>query len=666
MEKISITKLEKDFNSNNDFNVEEVIDLSNTKNIRKLFSNYSNYNDLVKESDKKIEKDKNYVDSLSNVEKFAQELEIKYLDKDNKVIDESNIAGKIAIREKKLKSLEEEIALIKEDGNEPSETKINNKKDLEAELAKLRNQKLVFENNVKFQQKEISDVNGRIEEEKAKKEKNSYKAKEIYFKIYKLTELCSNEIKAARKELSKANKALKSFENKNTEDFTKLTIEEQKDYSKKIFELHTNVITAGEILQNKRDKYLKVLATISSYIEDYPELKANIDPIITKLDSDSKKAMKDMDIVEVIEIEEPIIENDKKEEKVEDKEENIIDEEKVESEKAEEEKTEETEKEKQSEEKTEEEKVEETEKEEQSEEKTEEVKEEPKTNLARAMESEKGKKITDVPPRKFFKTTELPKINEMPEREDSMSISEYMSKWASRIDKGEAEPAFIDESRIDEKHSWMNADQARATGNLNSIKEENEKSAIDKLIEKIKSLNESPIVDTKEETSETPVVEETKAEEPVKPAVEETKVEEPVKPVVEETKVEEPVSSYTEFNKIEKDDFIDPATESNENSTSSYTEFNSPSENTEFIDSSEDKVDMVDDNTEYVLDDSFNDTPDVKQESLPARVIVNIKEAPAKLLDKVKDSIAKYFLNAETYQLYQAQKNNDAVVKVKE
>ena len=85
MEKISITKLEKEFNSNNDFNIESIIDLNNTKDngktVRKLLSNFSNYDDLVNESDKRISKDTEYVESLSSVEKLSRELELKYLDK---------------------------------------------------------------------------------------------------------------------------------------------------------------------------------------------------------------------------------------------------------------------------------------------------------------------------------------------------------------------------------------------------------------------------------------------------------------------------------------------------------------------------------------------------------------------------------------------------------
>ena len=631
MEKISITKLEKEFNSNNDFNIESIIDLNNTKDngktVRKLLSNFSNYDDLVNESDKRISKDTDYVESLSSVEKLSRELEIKYLDKDNKVVDESNIVGKIAIREKKLKQLEEEIALIKEDGNEPSETKINNKKSLEAELAKLNNQKEVFTNNLKFQQKEIDDVKTRIEKEKEIKESNAKKAREAYYKIIKLTEFCTIEIKNAKKELSKANKAYKTFLNKNSEDFTKLSIEEQKAYSKKQFELPTNIINAGEVLLNNRNKYLKILATISNFAsEEYPELKTNIDSIITKLDSESKKAMEDIDIVDVIEIEEePEVE--KEEEKVD-----------------------------------------------------EEIKE-AKTNLGRAFAKEEGKKITDIPPRKFFKTTELPKTNEMPERPDSMSISEYMSNWASRIDKGEAEPAFIYESRIDEKHSWMNADQARATGNLakapkideepsfvekvadkaNETKEKAE-STIDKLIAKIKELNNSSTIgeNTAEPEQEEKVDNELKEEKtPYNFAQEMKKLHEiREERKAEAPKTEEPTSEYVEFNKVDEP-VVDVVPTGNE---SSYVEFNKPDD--EFIDSSEDKVSFVDDNTEYVMEEP---KPNFITSAV-TKVIVNVKDASTKLVNEAKDRAAKFFLNAETYQLYLSEKNanEEAAVKVKE
>lgn len=666
MEKISITKLEKEFNSNNDFNIESIIDLNNTKDngktVRKLLSNFSNYDDLVNESDKRINKDTEYVESLSSVEKLSRELELKYLDKDNKVIDESNIVGKISIREKKLKQLEEEIALIKEDGNEPSETKINNKKSIEAELAKLNNQKEVFTNNLKFQQKEIDDVKTRIEKEKEIKESNAKKAREAYYKILKLTEFCTIEIKNAKKELSKANKAYKSFLNKNSEDFTKLSIEEQKVYSKKQFELQTNIINAGEVLLNNRNKYLKVLATISNFAsEEYPGLKTNIDSIITKLDSESKKAMEDIDVVDVIEIEEPTVEP-KTEEPVKDE---IVEE------------TEEPEVEKTDEEtETEKEEVEEK-----SEEKVDEEIKEAKTNLGRAFAKEEGKKITDIPPRKFFKTTELPKINEMPERPDSMSISEYMSNWASRIDKGEAEPAFIDESRIDEKHSWMNGDQARSTGNLanapkideepsfvekvadkaNETKEKAE-STIDNLIAKIKELNNSSTIgeNTAEPEQEEKVDNELKEEKtPYNFAQEMKKLHEiREERKAEAPKTEEPTSSYTEFNKVDEQ-VVDVVPTGNE---SSYVEFNKPDD--EFIDSSEDKVSFVDDNTEYVMEEP---KPNFITSAV-TKVIVNVKDASTKLVNEAKDKAAKFFLNAETYQLYLNEKNanKEAAVKVKE
>lgn len=662
MEKISITKLEKEFNSNNDFNIESIIDLNNTKDngktVRKLLSNFSNYDDLVNESDKRINKDTEYVESLSSVEKLSRELELKYLDKDNKVIDESNIVGKIAIREKKLKQLEEEIALIKEDGNEPSETKINNKKSIEAELAKLNNQKEVFTNNLKFQQKEIDDVKTRIEKEKEIKESNAKKAREAYYKILKLTEFCTIEIKNAKKELSKANKAYKTFLNKNSEDFTKLSIEEQKVYSKKQFELQTNIINAGVVLLNNRNKYLKILATISNFAsEEYPELKTNIDSIITKLDSESKKAMEDIDVVDVIEIEEPTVEP-KTEEPVKD--------EKVEE-------TEEPEVEKTDEEtETEKEEVEEK-----TEEKVDEEIKEAKTNLGRAFAKEEGKKITDIPPRKFFKT----KINEMPERPDSMSISEYMSNWASRIDKGEAEPAFVDESRIDEKHSWMNADQARATGNLanapkideepsfvkkvadkaNETKEKTE-STIDKLIAKIKELNNSSTIGEKTATpeQEEKVDNELKEEKtPYNFAQEMKKLHEiREERKAEAPKTEEPTSSYVEFNKVDEP-VVDVVPTGNE---SSYVEFNKPDD--EFIDSSEDKVSFVDDNTEYVMEEP---KPNFITSAV-TKVIVNVKDASTKLVNEAKDRAAKFFLNAETYQLYLSEKNanEEAAVKVKE
>ena len=666
MEKISITKLEKEFNSNNDFNIESIIDLNNTKDngktVRKLLSNFSNYDDLVNESDKRINKDTEYVESLSSVEKLSRELELEYLDKDNKVIDESNIVGKIAIREKKLKQLEEEIALIKEDGNEPSETKINNKKSIEAELAKLNNQKEVFTNNLKFQQKEIDDVKTRIEKEKEIKESNAKKAREAYYKIIKLTEFCTIEIKNAKKELSKANKAYKTFLNKNSEDFTKLSIEEQKVYSKKQFELQTNIINAGEVLLNNRNKYLKILATISNFAsEEYPELKTNIDSIITKLDSESKKAMEDIDVVDVIEIEEPTVEP-KTEEPVKD--------EKVEE-------TEESEVEKTDEE-TE---TEKEETEEKAEEKVDEEIKEAKTNLGRAFAKEEGKKITDIPPRKFFKTTELPKINEMPERPDSMSISEYMSNWASRIDKGEVEPAFVDESRIDEKHSWMNADQARATGNLanapkideepsfvekvadkaNETKEKTE-STIDKLIAKIKELNNSSTIGEKTATpeQEEKVDNELKEEKtPYNFAQEMKKLHEiREERKAEAPKTEEPTSEYVEFNKVDEP-VVDVVPTGNE---SSYVEFNKPDD--EFIDSSEDKVSFVDDNTEYVMEEP---KPNFITSTV-TKVIVNVKDASTKLVNEAKDRAAKFFLNAETYQLYLSEKNanEEAAVKVKE
>lgn len=666
MEKISITKLEKEFNSNNDFNIESIIDLNNTKDngktVRKLLSNFSNYDDLVNESDNRINKDTEYVESLSSVEKISKKLELKYLDKDNKVIDESNIAGRIAIREKKLKQLEEEIALIKEDGNEPSETKINNKKSIEAELAKLNNQKEVFTNNLKFQQKEIDDVKTRIEKEKEIKESNAKKAREAYYKILKLTEFCTIEIKNAKKELSKANKAYKTFLNKNSEDFTKLSIEEQKAYSKKQFELQTNIINAGEVLLNNRNKYLKILATISNFAsEEYPELKTNIDSIITKLDSESKKAMEDIDVVDVIEIEEPTVEP-KTEEPVKD--------EKVEE-------TEEPEVEKTDEE-TE---TEKEETEEKTEEKVDEEIKEAKTNLGRAFAKEEGKKITDISPRKFFKTTELPKINKMPERPDSMSISEYMSNWASRIDKGEAEPAFVDESRIDEKHSWMNADQARATGNLanapkideepsfvekvadkaNETKEKAE-STIDKLIAKIKELNNSSTIGEKtaEPEQEEKVDNELKEEKtPYNFAQEMKKLHEiREERKAEAPKTEEPTSEYVEFNKVDEP-VVDVVPTGKE---SSYVEFNKPDD--EFIDSSEDKVSFVDDNTEYVMEEP---KPNFITSAV-TKVIVNVKDASTKLVNEAKDRAAKFFLNAETYQLYLSEKNanEEAAVKVKE
>lgn len=655
MEKISITKLEKEFNSNNDFNIESIIDF-NGKTVRKLLSNFSNYDDLVNESDNRINKDTEYVESLSSAEKLSRELELNYLDKDNKVIDESNIVGKIAIREKKLKQLEEEIALIKEDGNEPSETKINNKKSIEAELAKLNNQKEVFTNNLKFQQKEINDVKTRIEKEKEIKESNAKKAREAYYKILKLTEFCTIEIKNAKKELSKANKAYKTFLNKNSEDFTKLSIEEQKAYSKKQYELQTNIINAGEVLLNNRNKYLKILATISNFAsEEYPELKTNIDSIITKLDSESKKAMEDIDIVDVIEIEEPTVEP-KTEEPVKDE---IV----AEIEEPEVEKTKE-------------------ETEEKTEEKVDEEIKEAKTNLGRAFAKEEGKKITDIPPRKFFKTTELPKINKMPERPDSMSISEYMSNWASRIDKGEAEPAFVDESRIDEKHSWMNADQARATGNLanapkidekpsfvekvadkaNETKEKTE-STIDKLIAKIKELNNSSTIDEKTATpeQEEKVDDELKEEKtPYNFAQEMKKLHEiREERKAEAPKTEEPTSEYVEFNKVDEP-VVDVVPTGNE---SSYVEFNKPDDN-EFIDSSEDKVSFVDDNTEYVMEEP---KPNFITSAV-TKVIVNVKDASTKLVNEAKDRAAKFFLNAETYQLYLSEKNanEEAAVKVKE
>lgn len=774
MEKISITKLEKEFNSNNDFNIESIIDLNNTKDngktVRKLLSNFSNYDDLVNESDKRINKDTEYVESLSSVEKLSRELELKYLDKDNKVIDESNIVGKIAIREKKLKQLEEEIALIKEDGNEPSETKINNKKSIEAELAKLNNQKEVFTNNLKFQQKEIDDVKTRIEKEKEIKESNAKKAREAYYKIIKLTEFCTIEIKNAKKELSKANKAYKTFLNKNSEDFTKLSIEEQKAYSKKQFELQTNIINAGEVLLNNRNKYLKILATISNFAsEEYPGLKTNIDSIITKLDSESKKAMEDIDVVDVIEIEEPVKEEAKDEPTDTPKEENknddyissLTDEEKEtlfklldydeetkeltvkpvksigevaefiagkpiickfnkkdlngegktadeiieeyfgedyedyekEKEKSdkikeyykkEKEKTDETveETEEPEVEKTDEEtETEKEEVEEKTEEKVDEEIKEAKTNLGRAFAKEEGKKITDIPPRKFFKTTELPKINEMPERPDSMSISEYMSNWASRIDKGEAEPAFIDESRIDEKHSWMNADQARATGNLanapkidkepsfvekvadkaNETKEKTE-STIDKLIAKIKELNNSSTIGEKtaEPEQEEKVDNELKEEKtPYNFAQEMKKLHEiREERKAEAPKTEEPTSEYVEFNKVDEP-VVDVVPTGNE---SSYVEFNKPDD--EFIDSSEDKVSFVDDNTEYVMEEP---KPNFITSAV-TKVIVNVKDASTKLVNEAKDRAAKFFLNAETYQLYLSEKNanKEAAVKVKE
>ena len=54
--------------------------------------------------------------------------------------------------------------------------------------------------------------------------------------------------------------------------------------------------------------------------------------------------------------------------------------------------------------------------------------------------------------------------------------------------------------------------------------------------------------------------------------------------------------------------------------------------------------------------------------SAVTKVIVNVKDASTKLVNEAKDRAAKFFLNAETYQLYLSEKNanKEAAVKVKE